>query len=80
MRNNNIYINISLIKDYFRNQINFIDNKDGKKQIKSMCNKRSFPFIYNGIVDRNPNASYDIKQFQKNLFIIAKFSNYAINF
>lgn len=63
VRDNDICLSILLIKNYVRDQIDPIDNKDKKEWIKSVCDRGSFLFTYNGIANKNPNSSYNIKQF-----------------
>lgn len=52
-----------LTKNYIKNQIELIDNKNKKKQIKSLCDIEKFPFIYNSIDNSNPNFNHNIKDF-----------------
>lgn len=80
MRDNNACISILSIKNYIRDQINFMNNKENMKQMENIYNKRLFLFIYKGIENKNLNSNHDIKQFQQNQFIAAKFSIYTINF
>lgn len=57
-----------------------MDDGDEKKWIKKLCNKRTFSFTYNNIVDINPNPSNDIELFWPRQNIAAKFSIYTIHF
>lgn len=57
------YISISSTKRHIRNQIKFIDNRDKKKCMESLCTDGKFSFTYNGITNNNSNPSHDIKEF-----------------
>lgn len=61
VRENNVCISMLSIKNYVRDQINLIDNRDKKKQIESICDGESFSFTYNSIAYKNLNFGHEIK-------------------
>lgn len=54
---------MSLIKNYIKDQISFIDNKEEKEWIKNMYNAKKFLFTYDGIINKNLNSGYNIEKF-----------------
>lgn len=50
-----------LIKNYIKDQIDLIDNKDKKELIESVCDGGSFLFTYNSIANKNLYLSHNIK-------------------
>lgn len=40
-----------------------MNNRDEKEWIKSVYTAKKFPFIYNGIVNKNPNSTHNIDNF-----------------
>ena len=48
--------------------------------MERLCNKQTFSFTYNGIIDKTKNLGHDINQFWPKQNVVAKFNTYAINF
>lgn len=48
---------------YIRNQISFMKDGEEKEQMESICDRKKFPFTYDGIANINPNSDYEIVEF-----------------
>lgn len=80
VRDDDTCISMSSTKNYIRDQIDLMNNRDEKEWMESVCGGGSFPFTYNGIADKNPNPGHNIKRFRQGRFVAAEFSTHAINF
>lgn len=80
VKSTDTYISISSKQIYVRDQILVIEDGDKKEWMESLYDIKTFPFIYNGIADKNPNSSHNIEEFRPERFVAAKFSTHAINF
>lgn len=74
------YISISTNKGHVKDLIALMEDDDEKEWMESLCDDRTFPFIYNGIADRNPNPGYDYKEFRAGKQVAVEFTTHAINF
>ena len=74
------YISISTNKGHVKDLIVLMKDDDEKKWMESLCDDRTFPFIYNGIADRNPNPRYNYEEFRPGKQVAVKFTTHAINF
>ena len=74
------FINVSTNKSHVKGLIALMDDNDEREWMSQLCDKKKFPFTYNGIKDENPNPGYDVEEFRQGREVAVEFTTHAINF